>query len=270
MPGIDTGLAEIGWLDSLARRDTPLGRIDPRVKLAVTAVFLGITLSYGKYQLAPLMPLAIYPAMLIAMGLVPMRFILRKLLIVSPFALLVGMFNPLLDRHIVMTVAGVGISGGWVSFVSIMVKFVLTVSASLAMVAGTGMTDVCRGMEKLGVPAAMTVQVLMLYRYLFVLAGEAMRMTRARSLRAVGNRGLGLKVHGAMLGTLLLRTLDRASRVHAAMCCRGFDGHIRSAEPMRLGLRDAIFLLGWVGLLVGLRVFDVTALLGGLVTGGAR
>jgi len=268
---IASHIAEIGWLDSLSRQDTPLHRIDPRAKLLATLAFIVVVLSYGKYELAPLMPLAVYPIALAAMGGVPARFILRKMLIVSPLAVFVGLFNPLLDREPVLWLAGVAVSGGWVSFASILMKFALTVSASLAMVAATGIHGVCRGLEALGVPTAMTVQVLMLYRYLFVLADEALRMARARALRAAGNRRMGgFRAGGAMLGSLLLRTLDRAARVHAAMCCRGFDGRVRTAEPMRFGWASAAFLAGWAGVLALLRWVDVAELVGSALTGDAR
>ncbi len=270
MADIDSRMAEIGWLDRLASRDTPLHRIDPRAKLLTTLAFIVAVLSYGKYQLAPLMPLAIYPAVLIALGDVPLKFIARKLLIVSPFAIFVGLFNPLLDRQTMLTVGPLEISGGWVSYASILMRFVLTVSATLALVAGTGIHNVCRGLERLGVPSVFTVQVLLLYRYLFVLVNEGARMSRARALRSAGSRGMGLRVLGAMLGSLLLRTLDRAQRVHAAMCCRGFDGHVRTIEALRLRARDAAFLVGWLGVLALLRAFDLAGLLGAIATGGGR
>jgi len=270
MVDIDTRAAEIGWLDRLAERDTPLHRIDPRAKLLTTLAFIVVVLSYGKHQLAPLMPLAVYPAVLIALGDVPLKFIARKLLIVSPFVLFVGLFNPLLDRQTMLTVGPLEISGGWVSYASILLRFVLTVSATLALVAGTGIHNLCRGMERLGVPSVFTVQVLMLYRYLFVLVSEGSRMSRARALRSAGGRGMGPRALGAMLGSLLLRTLGRAQRVHAAMCCRGFDGHIRTIEALRLRARDVAFLAGWLGTLAMLRAFDLPGLLGAVATGGGR
>jgi cobalt/nickel transport system permease protein len=268
MAGIDSKAGEIGWLDRLASRDTPLHRIDPRAKLLATLAFIVTVLSYGKYQITPLLPLAAYPLVLMAVGDVPARFVIRKLLIVSPFAVFVGMFNPLFDRHTIMTIGPVHVAGGWVSCASILMRFALTVGATLAMIAGTGIHNVCRGLERLGVPSVFTVQVLMLYRYLFVLVEDGTRMVRARAMRSVGRRGLGPRVYGAMLGSLLLRTLDRAQRVHAAMCCRGFDGHVRTLESLHLRIGDVLFVAGWVTFFVLLRVFDLAGLLGSLVTGG--
>ena len=42
----------------------------------------------------------------------------RKLLAVAPFALFVGILNPLLDRGVLFQMGGFGITGGWVSFAS--------------------------------------------------------------------------------------------------------------------------------------------------------
>jgi cobalt/nickel transport system permease protein len=268
MASIDSKAGEIGWLDRLASRDTPLHRIDPRAKLLATLAFIITVLSYGKYQIVPLLPLAAYPLVLKALGEVPAKFVVRKLLIVSPFAVFVGLFNPLFDRRTIMTIGSIDIAGGWVSYASILMRFALTVAATLVLVAGTGIHNICRGLERLGMPSVFTVQVLMLYRYLFVLIDDGARMVRARAMRSVGRRGLGLRVYGAMLGSLLLRTLDRAERVHAAMCCRGFDGRVRTLESLHLRIGDVLFVAGWLTFFVLLRVFDLAGLLGSLVTGG--
>ena len=49
-------------------------------------------------------------------------------------------------------------------------------------------------------------------------------MTRACHLRSVKQTGLELRHVGSLIGQLLLRSVDSAERVYAAMQCRGFDG----------------------------------------------
>jgi cobalt/nickel transport system permease protein len=51
---------------------------------------------------------------------------------------MIGIFNPLIDRDILISLEGIDISGGWVSFVSILIRFVLTVGAALTLIAVTG------------------------------------------------------------------------------------------------------------------------------------
>ena len=107
---------------------------------------------------------------------------------------------------------------------------------------------------------------MFLYRYLFVLVDEASRLVRARSLRAVGNEGGGLKIFGSLVGHLLLRTLDRAQRIYLAMCCRGFDGRIQIMRPLKFGPLDIGFICGWLALFIAMRFYNIPAALGGAIT----
>jgi cobalt/nickel transport system permease protein len=176
------------------------------------------------------------------------------------------MFNPLLDRAGV-ELFGATVAAGWISYLSIVARFLLTTAAALALVGTTGMHGVCAALERMFVPDVFVVQLLFLYRYIFVLAEEGMRMSRARDLRSFGRRGRGLAVFGNILGHLLLRTFARAQRIHSAMQLRGFDGHVRSRRALRFGGRDAAFLAVWSALFVTLRLFDLPELLGRLIVG---
>jgi cobalt/nickel transport system permease protein len=197
-----------------------------------------------------------------AIGNIPFSYVIKKLLIASPFVLSVAVFNPILDRAPAVFLGTLPISGGFISFLSIMGKYVLTVSAGLALIACTGFDSICSSLAGMGVPAAFTVQLLFLYRYIFVLGEEAASMTRARALRSFGGRGLGMSVYGGMIGHLLLRTMDRAQRIHLAMLCRGFDGQIRRASTSKPGLSDLIFLVGWSSFFTLVRLYDFPAWLG--------
>ena len=267
MGSIENSLHQIGALDRLAAQDTALHRLDPRAKLAATLGFIVAVVSYGRYEVSALLPLALYPAALAGMGNIPFRWLARKLAIASPFAIMVGMFNPVFDTTPLFRVAGVAVSGGWVSFASILLRFALTVSAALALIGTTGFNTVCMALGRLGAPRVFVVQLLFLYRYLFVLAEEGLRMVRARNLRSFSGRGQGLKVYGSMLGQLLLRTMDRAQRIHQAMLCRGFDGQIRMAGDFRLGRADLAFALGWLAFFALARTFNLAQLLGRIATG---
>jgi cobalt/nickel transport system permease protein len=76
---------------------------------------------------------------------------------------------------------------------------------------------------------------------------------------------MGVKVFGQMAGQLLLRTLDRAQRIHLAMLCRGFDGEIRMLRPMRIGAPEIAFFLGWSSLFLTFRLINLPLWLGHLL-----
>jgi cobalt/nickel transport system permease protein len=270
MAKIESSLLNIGYLETLSYQDTPLHRLDPRVKLLTTLAFIIAVVSFGKYEVAALIPFIVYPVALVAVGNLPVGYLARKILLAAPFAFFIGIFNPLLDRAVLMHLGPLAISGGWISFASIMLRFTLTVSAALILIAGTGFNAVCLAMEKLGAPRSFVVQLMFLYRYLFVLADEAARLVRARALRSFQGRGLGFKVFSAIVGQLLLRTLDRAQRIHLAMRSRGFDGKIRLVRPLHWHWADAVFFLGWSLLFVLWRWYNIPYLLGRLLTEGLR
>lgn len=267
MSSISAGLSTIDRLDRLAGLNTAVHRLDPRTKVLTTLTFVVCVVSFAPHDLLGLLPFALYPVVLASAGGVPFGFIGRILLVVSPFALAVGAFNPVFDREVVLYLGTVGVSGGWVSYASILLRFLLTIAAALLLTATTGFYGICVALEKLRVPRVFVTQLLLLYRYLFVLGDEARRMDQARRLRSLGRRGTGLSVFAQILGQLLLRTVARAQRIHAAMLCRGFQGEVRAARPLRFGAPDAFFLLGWSAAFVLLRLFDIPLLLGRAITG---
>jgi len=267
MANIASSLLNLGYLETLSYQQTPLHRLDPRVKLLTTLAFIIAVVSFGKYEITALIPYFLYPVALIAVGNLPPGYLARKVLLAAPFAFFLGIFNPLLDRGVLVHLGPVGLSGGWVSFASIMLRFTLTVSAALILIAGTGLNAVCLGLEKLGAPRRFVVQLLFLYRYIFVLTEEALRLVRARTLRSFQGRGLGFTVFTSMIGQLLLRTLARARRIHLAMLSRGFSGKIHLIRPLHLQGRDVAFFLGWTALFGLLRLYNLSEVLGNALAG---
>lgn len=203
-----------------------------------------------------------------ALADLPVRYIARKILVVLPFALMVGIFNPLFDQTVLVRLGPLGISGGWLSLASIMVRASLTVGAAIILVGITGFPAICQALDKLGMPRIFTVQLLFLYRYLFVLAEEGGRTARARELRSFGRKGLGLRSYVSLLSHLLLRTWLRAERIHLAMLARGFTGEFHPRRTTRFGGRELLFLAGWSGLFLLFRLVNVSRFLGMIVTGG--
>ena len=96
---------------------------------------------------------------------------------------------------------------------------------------------------------------------------EAARMVRARALRSFGSKGLGLKTFGALTGQLLLKTLNRAERIHLAMLSRGFDGKIHLISPLGFGNREVAFVVGWAILFLLMRLYNLPEIFGSGVVG---
>ncbi|MFA6499105.1 MAG: cobalt ECF transporter T component CbiQ [Desulfurivibrionaceae bacterium] len=267
MASIGGAMKDFRQLDLMATGNTGVHRLDARAKVLVTLAFILAVVSLGKYELAALFPFFLYPAVIMALGNLSVRHIARKVVVVLPFVLMVGMFNPFFDQTVLVRLGPLGISGGWISCASILVRATLTVGAALILLAITGFPAICQALDQLGVPRIFTVQLLFLYRYLFVLTEEGDRTARARELRAFGNKGLGLSSYGSLISHLLLRTWLRAERIHLAMLARGFSGEFHPRRTTRFGVREFLFLAGWSGLFFLFRLVNVSLLLGTIITG---
>jgi cobalt/nickel transport system permease protein len=264
---IESAFFDLSYLEALAGRNTVIHRADPRIKVLTTALFVVCVVSFDKYVISAMLPFALFLIVIMGMATIPADYLLKKLIIVSPFAIMVGIFNPLLDQQPIMHFGAFSLSGGWLSFLSILLRFCLTVSAVLILIATTGFNAVCMAMVKLGMPKIFAVQLLMLYRYIFVLIDEGLRMHQARTLRSFHTKAMGLKTFGHLVGQLLLRTLDRAQRIHLAMLCRGFDGTIRIRQTLQIAARDIIGFAGCGAVLLLFRTYDLPKILGSFITG---
>lgn len=230
-----------------------------------TFLFILCVVSFNRYEIARLLPFFLFPALLIGIADLPFRYLFKKILLVSPFVVFIGIFNPFLDKEILWQIGSLQISGGWLSLISILLRFVLTVGAALLLIATTGFPAICMALEKLGAPKIFTVQLLMLYRYLFVLIEESIRMIRAYTLHSFSRKKLRFAIFKQLLGNLLLRTLDRAQRIHMAMLSRAFTGEIKVARHFSFGTTESFYLAGTIVLLTFFRFVDIASLLGKLI-----
>lgn len=240
-------LCELDALERTARTESPLHRLDARSKLLTTAIFLIAMLSVPLSRLSEILFYALFPLLTAAMG--GMRFgpILRRSAVVVPFAALIGIFNLFYDREPAFRIGQLVVTEGGIAFLAIVVRGLLSVQALLVLVGSTGFFGLCRGLQRLGLPRILTVQLLFVYRYLRVMIDEALRMSQAREARSFGRRSFPLAVWGTLVGQLLIRTCDRAEQIHRAMLARGFTGRIPDYAGTRTRWQraDTLFLATW-------------------------
>lgn len=247
----------IRLLDDLAKRDSIIHRLHPVTKLAVTLIFLVAVVSFNRYETVALIPFVFYPLLVFLIADIPMKPVLKRLLMVEPLVLGIGILNPLFDPL------------GWYTFASIMIKSALTITACLLLVATTGLDKIAQALRTLKVPSIFVLQLILTFRYISVLFEELSRMLRAYSLRSPGQKGVRLKDAGFFAGQLLLRTFDRAQRVYEAMRLRGFKGEYHSYGKSDVSLVDFGYLLIWAVFLILARIYNLPSLLGLLIGGGA-
>lgn len=229
---------------------------DLRAQIIVTHIYLIITLSIPLAQLSELLLFALYPIISAADQRVRFGSIARQSLVVVPFAALLGLFNALYNRETIFTIGSIAVTRGVIEFASIVVRALLSVQALLILVRAEGYNHLCHSLRRLGVPAMFVTQLLMLYRYLFVLIEQLLSLTRARAARSFGGRAMPINEWGAIVGQLTVRSIERTERISRAMQARGFEGRMPDplTAPQRWTWRSTLYLLAWSAVLIAARL----------------
>ena len=262
MNKLQKAMHELGEMDELAARASPIHALHPAAKLLSTVAYILITLSFSKYDLSGLVPMVLWPILLFQLSGTRVRSCFYKLRIVLPLVMAVGLFNPIFDRAILLRIGGVGVSGGVISMLTLMLKGLFCLMASFLLMATTPIDRLCAALRRLHVPKLLVTLLLLTYRYVGVMTEELAVMTDAYHLRAPGQKGIHISAWGSFLGQLLLRSMDQAQELYAAMLLRGYRQEFHYAEGAAFRPVDALYLLGSIAVFLLLRFVRIAALLG--------
>jgi cobalt/nickel transport system permease protein len=145
---------------------------------------------------------------------------------------------------------------GLLRYVSIVIRSWLSVQMAILLVSATEFPKIIHALNHLRVPTIITVIISFLYRYLFVLSDEVIRMLRARQSRSAAVAGVRsggsvawrAQTAGHMAGQLFLRSYERSDRIYNAMLSRGYKGELMTIHPHHYHRSD--ILIGGLSLLV--------------------
>jgi len=243
-----------GFIDKYSDLDSFVHRLDPRTKILATLAFIFAVM------VTPPLPchtFALYLALIVALALLaklPILYVLKRSSVVLPFVLMMAAFLPFYKEGEVAGSYNVWLwqlsvtYGGLVVLWNALAKSWLSALSMVLLSSTTRFPDLLKGLERLGVPKVMVMILSFMYRYIFVLADEAMRLQRAKDSRGVatlrpygGGWAWQAKTIGNMVGTLFVRTYERSERACGAMVARGFDGHIHTLSDLRFGRADLCF-----------------------------
>ena len=235
------------YIDRFAQGDSPVHRLDARAKLAAVVAYTAVLISFDRYAVAALAPMAILPLAMLWLAGVPTWFALRRVAVASPLILALCLVSPFYDRPAHAVRLGpwaFDVAGGWLTAADVAAKFALALIALTALVSSTRFSLLLEALQRFRLPRVLVMQLGLLYRYLFVLIDEAMRIRRGRDFRGAAQAPIARRLGavGGIVASLFVRTLDRADRVGVAMAARGFDGHARSLSRLRFRPADAAFL----------------------------
>ncbi len=252
-------------IDKFAYQDSPLHRLDSRVKFLATIVFTAAVIALPLNSVAILFCYAVGPFSVLAIGRIPIKFVFKHILLVSPFVLVLALSCPLYDRTPVEASFGpytFQLTSGWMRCFTIYGKFIVTMLALIGLVSTTRFSELLVGLGKLGIPKVLIIQLGFLYRYIFVLIDTSQHLIQARAARHLRKLAFTqeLKTAAAMLGSLFIRSLATAEKISTAMHSRGFDGNWRTISRLKISGNDYVFMFIFVVFIILLRFVAVPVL----------
>jgi len=274
----------VHFLDPYRPRTSPIHALDARIKFVLTVAFI-LTVS-----LTPVAAWSVYIllfALILSVEILSglgIGYVLKRALLALPFVLAA--------LPVIFTLKGTALFtislGSWTltaslegleRFVSVVLKSWLSVQAAIVMASSTPFPELLQAMRAVGIPRLLVGMFGLMWRYLFVLVDEALRLMRARAARSGQSAGAGkrlalsgaegsggsvawrARVAGGMAGNLFLRAFERSDRIYVAMLSRGYDGEVRTLPLVPLTSR------GWLTLAAGLFLLLLLLLFGILFWG---
>lgn len=258
-------MREIANLDELSRKDSFLHRRHPLTKLILTIVFIFVIVSFQVQNLTGMIAMILIPVIWYQMAGIPVGVCFYKLRFILPLVCAVGIWNPILDRKAVFTIGALTVTSGMISFLTLLLKGVLSLMVSFLLIATTNIEKICYALRLLHIPSLLVTQVLITYRYISLLLHEAGTMLETYSLRAPGQKGIHISAWGSFVGQLLLRSMDRAGELFQSMQMRGFNGSFYYANVEKADAVDWIYFVVCLLVIMLFRLINISALLGGMI-----
>ena len=244
--------------------DFPNKRIHHSILLLTTVLYSAVVISFGKYELISVIPFFCYPALMIAFSDVPIRRVLKHLIFIEPLIIGVGLLNPFFEKQ-TFQLLDVSWSYGWISLFSLMLRGTMILLTTLVLSEQIRFDEALIGLR---IPPMIVTQLAITYRYIGLLTQEIKAVMLAYSLRSSRGKRIDIKHMGSILGHFFIRTLDKANRVHHAMMLRGFDGTNHRLSGIPVSWQDLVYVVVWGIVFCGLRLLDVSTMLGRIIVGG--
>lgn len=254
MNRIDKAMKELHIIDRMSKTDTLLKRIHPSVKIVTTIFYIAILMSFKGEDFVGILTMSFLPILWFCLGEIPVVQALNQLKMLFGLLFFIGILNPFFDTRIFITVGQIPITFGMVTCITLFLKGGLALLASYSLMVSTGMEEICYGLQVLHVPSTMITVTLLIYRYLILFLKEVNRISIAYSMRAPGKKGIHKEAWGSLVGSMLIRSMNRGETLYESMMLRGFRGKFY-LQGTRKGsfMMNFLYLVGMMLLLMLLR-----------------
>jgi cobalt/nickel transport system permease protein len=198
------------FIDRYSRLDSPVHRLPATIKAAAASAVVLASVASPIGSVYPFVVIAGILLFVIIPSAIPPGFIIRRILLFEPF---------------ILTIAALALlqPNGATVFASVVVKSTLSLTTLMLLSNTTPFSQLLDVLRRVRVPSLIVTLLALMYRYLFILIDEIERMKVARVSRTFTKKGSRKwSFRAAILGQLFIRTSERAEKVYAAMCARGW------------------------------------------------
>jgi len=235
--------------------------LDPRIKIIVAILFsVVVAVSTNFLALLPALAVSLF---LIVLTKLSTRKVLYRLLLVNGLILFLWLLLPFTFKGETLFTLGplVGTKEGVLYASHITIKCNAILLAMIALLATIPIFTLGHAMSQLYFPEKIIHLFLFTYRYIHVIFQEYHRLINAMRIRGfIPQTNLHTyRSYAYLVGMLLVKSYDRAERVHKAMLCRGFSGKYFTLSRFSIKIGDIFYLSFMLAAILGLVILQWTA-----------
>ena len=250
-------------IEELASGNSLIHKLDALSKLLITIIYILFVMSFPRYNFSYLLIMALYPYIMFKLSNHSILKAIYKMRFILPLIIFVGIFNPIFDKRPFISF----ITYGWLAFFVMILKGLLTLLASYSLISTTKIDDICAALRSIRVPEILVTNILLTYRYISVLIKEVSTMLNAYKLRAPKEKGIVYKAWGSFIGSLILRSMDKAKEIYEAMELRGFNGEFYYAKKTKIKRIDLLFITITILFFIISRRYPILTMIGNIFVG---
>ena len=243
--------------EHFATGNSLLHRRDPKVKVIVAVAFITVAAISNSFAVVTVALALAFLLSLIA-KLDPLQ-VGKRLLAANTFTLFLWLTLPLTyDGQEWIHVGSFTLSVDGIRLATLISLKTNCIVLSLIALLGTSrIASLGHALEGLHLSQRLCFMLLFSYRYIFVIHQEYQKLTRAATMRCFvpATTLHTYRTYGYLFGMTLVRSWNRATRVHQAMVLRGFNGRLIPLEQQAVGRNDIVFLV--IGLTLTLAIASI-------------
>jgi len=231
--------------ERFARGNSLLHRRDPKVKVIVAVAFITVVAISNSFVVVTMALTLAF--VLMTLSRLEARPVMKRLLAANTFTLFIWLTLPLTYGGEELTNLGpLSLSTDGIRLATLITLKTNCIVLSLIALLGTSrIASLGHALEGLHFSKRLCFLLLFSYRYIFVIYQEYQKLNRAAGLRCfVPTTNIHTyRTYGYLFGMTLVRSWNRATRVHHAMLLRGFNGQLIPLDRQTIGRTDIFFLV---------------------------